>query len=603
MTGLNLTVDTLAKKIQSTDLPFDAYVLLVDNDNYLLVSSDANQSFRDFNKQSFFALHTLGKTVNDALGKHIMLTFTQNDAMIVKRTAIPGTNLSIVICASKANVLSNVNRVFERSKTVGYWALGLIALFYAIFFIFRFVDIRQLADSLAQKLQQVIDFSNQLGMSDNAMPTNSTITEFTLLQQNLNAVHTKLQHLLIEDSLTQLPNRRKLLNDLHECNVKALLLCDINQFQYINDVYGTQAGDIVLRTIAKRLEASKEGFDACYRLEPDVFAITFLNSALDETTLKAFIQALQLPVAFESEQIAFGMTSGLAVNEPKEKLYSCALIALAEAKQNNRGGIVTYSAELAMNQAYEKNLLWSHKSRLALQESRILPYFQPILNLKSGRIDKFEALIRMREGDKIIAPFFFLEPAKRTGILKELTKSMIAQVFAEAVKFPDIEFSINVSFTDLLDESLYSFIESQCNLTSLQTKRIIFEVLETEALPNEEKIVESLQRLKRLGFQIAIDDFGAGYSNFAHLLKMQVNLIKIDGQFIKGLPDDANSYTIAKTVSEFSQLIQTKCVAEFVENEAVLAAVKALNIDYAQGYAISKPIPAQEIAQWAYKAI
>ena len=205
----------------------------------------------------------------------------------------------------------------------------------------------------------------------------------------------------------------------------------------------------------------------------------------------------------------------------------------------------------------------------------------------------------MKEGDKIIPPLHFLEAATQMGKIHEITKLTIQKVFAIAARHKEFYFNINVSFKDFLALDLVLYIQETQHAYGIEPSQITFELLETDAIEEVEPIMKALAILKREGYKIAIDDFGTGHSNFAHLMMMQVDFIKIDGQFIKNINKDPNSATIAQTITKFSKLMGAESVAEYVADKAILKRVELFGIDYAQGYVFSPPIPSSEIVSFA----
>ena len=201
----------------------------------------------------------------------------------------------------------------------------------------------------------------------------------------------------------------------------------------------------------------------------------------------------------------------------------------------------------------------------------------------------------MVETDQIIPPFHFLQAAADMGKTHEITKIMIRKVVTVASQFPDVGFSINISFRDFEEIDLPAYIGEFCTLLGVPPAQITLELLETEPLDDSDRVVRAVSRLKQAGFTIAIDDFGTGHSNFAHLMSMQVDFIKIDGSFVKNIAKDPHSATITKTIAQFASLVGAKTIAEFVADEQVLKRVRQFDIDYAQGYAISPPVPESEI--------
>ena len=408
---------------------------------------------------------------------------------------------------------------------------------------------------------------------------------------------------LYTDPLTQLPNRERLLVDLRRRPSASLVLMNIDGFKEINDFYGHQCGDHVILTLSARLQDYLQsqplsGSGRLYRMPADELAIWRPGQA-DEARLVRLAQGLQdlvgsLRVQWEEHDITLRVSMGLASTRmpdgeklPAERLLPSANIALEHARLAQVGYRVYDPAERA-RENYEHNLVWANKLKLALEEDRLVPFFQPIMNLASGRIEKFECLVRMLdEHGEPISPAMFLPIARKIRLYRSVTRCMIdlsLQWFATN----SYEFSLNLSTEDLLDPDLHDFIVERLQDRSL-AERVIFEVLESESIENYEPVRLFIDRVKVLGCRVAIDDFGSGYSNFEHLLRLNVDLIKIDGSLIRQLDTDSNAMTLTQGIVRFAHELGLQTVAEFVHSPAILAQVRALGIDFAQGACIGMP--------------
>ena len=282
------------------------------------------------------------------------------------------------------------------------------------------------------------------------------------------------------------------------------------------------------------------------------------------------------------------------INNDGSELEKAAL-ALQNALNNKISTPIYFRSEFDRSEHIQDNLMWAGRLKVAIAEDRIKPYFQPIYNLRTDRIEKFEALVRIEENGKIIAPRHFLESAEKMGRIQEITLLMIEKVYKVAARYPQLTFSINLSFKDIQDVRILDYIVNQCLHFKVKPSQIVFELLETEAIDDPQKNITFFSELKRAGFAIAIDDFGTGHSNFANLSTMQVDFIKIDGQFVKDIIQNQDSFAITKSINEFAKVMGAKSIAEFVKDEKTLKKVREMGIDYAQGFVISKAIPESEI--------
>ena len=237
---------------------------------------------------------------------------------------------------------------------------------------------------------------------------------------------------------------------------------------------------------------------------------------------------------------------------------------------------------------YERNLKLSEIVRDAVKESRIVPYFQAIVDNKTSKIVKYECLARLVDkNEKILSPLLFIPVAKKIKVYKDITKIIIDKAF-KTFEDSEFEFNINLSTEDIMNSNVYNFILEKLK-TSKASKRVTFELLESEALEDFKKVGRFINEVKRYGAKIAIDDFGSGYSNFFYLVKMKADYIKIDGSLIKNIDVDKQSLMVVETIVEFAKKLGAQTVAEYVHSSVVMDKVKELNIDYSQGFYIDEP--------------
>ncbi|WP_373186089.1 EAL domain-containing protein [Halopseudomonas sp.] len=408
---------------------------------------------------------------------------------------------------------------------------------------------------------------------------------------------------LYTDPLTRLPNRERLLVDVRRRPSASLVLLNIDGFKEINNFYGHQCGDHVIVTLSTQMLAylhkqplSRSG--RLYRMPGDELAI-WRPGQDDESQLVRLADDLQALVAairiqWKDHELTLHVSMGLAsTRSPRgdsiacEDLLPSASIALEHARMKQAGYMLYDPADRA-RENYEHNIVWANKLKAALDENRLVPFFQPIMNIASGRIEKFECLVRMLDDlGEPISPSMFLPIARKIRLYRSVTRRMIdmsLQWFASN----DYEFSLNLSSEDLLDLDLHEFIVERLQDRSL-AERVIFEVLESESIENYEPVRLFIDRVKVLGCRIAIDDFGTGYSNFEHLLRLNVDIIKIDGSLIRQLDTDANAVSLTRGIVQFARELKLQTVAEFVHSPSILAQVRLLGIDFAQGACIGMP--------------
>ncbi|MFW2378686.1 EAL domain-containing protein [Aliarcobacter butzleri] len=392
------------------------------------------------------------------------------------------------------------------------------------------------------------------------------------------------------DSLTNIGNRYKLIEDVSKSVNPCISILDIVSFSDVNDFFGYKTGDNVLKIVARKIEElliDKENYRV-YRDHSDTFCIVAQNEDRDK-----FIKNIdeisktiaKVPIVIKSREL-YVQLSYVFSFESKENLLETANIIKRYSHANKN--IIIYDKALELEKDYEKNIFWTLKIKKALDEDKIVPYFQPIYNLKTSKIEKYEALVRLIDGNNVISPYYFLDISKKSKQYLQLTKTMIQKTF-DYFRDKDFEFSINLTFEDIKSEYISSFIIELLKEYKIG-HRVVFEIVESEEIDNFRKINEFFVTIREYGCKIAIDDFGSGYSNFEYLAKLNVDYIKIDGSLIKDILINKSSQNIVSMLVNFAKGQKVKTIAEFVSNKDILNKVRELGIDYVQGYYIKEPI-------------
>jgi diguanylate cyclase (GGDEF)-like protein/PAS domain S-box-containing protein len=402
----------------------------------------------------------------------------------------------------------------------------------------------------------------------------------------------KLNDLVSKDLLTNLGNRFKLTNDIKNNSKNSIAILNVDNFRQVNDFYGHIFGDKLIKKISKILSsliASQDQYKL-YRLQGDEFVILTEQNSNDlfydrVRNIVNFISNDNIEV--DAEQLSVKLTAAISY-EANDKILQTADMALQIARKKNID-IVIYSEDNSLNKEYENNLKWTKKIKIAIEEDRVVPFFQPIVNNLNNSNEKYESLIRILEDDKVISPYFFLEISKKTKYYNMLTKIMLEKSF-KMFYDKEFEFSVNLTIDDILNVEIQDYIFELLNKYGIG-KRVVFEIVESESIENFNQVVSFIRNVKGFGCKIAIDDFGTGYSNFEYLMKLEADYIKIDGSMIKNIDTDNNAKMVVETIVNFAKKMNMKTIAEFVENEEILKIVNELGIDYSQGYYFSAPKP------------
>ena len=398
------------------------------------------------------------------------------------------------------------------------------------------------------------------------------------------------------DKLTGLKNRSALDLQLEKNVHSGLILMDIHAFKVINDLYGTDMGNFVLKEFAHFLTHQKIDNWDLYRIGSDDFAFLIYNHVDRKDCSKFFDNFFQNLRDFHiynhtyDIEIKINLTVGVSIET--ENVLETADMALKVAKKEKKEYLF-YTEKHNCAQTYENDIAWVNKIDLAIKTKNIKPYFHPIVDAK-GKIIKFECLMRLCEADKAHSPYFFLEIAKKSRIYKTLTMIMLEQIFDAITEHPSYDFSINMSQIDILDNSIVNFILKNLSERNIGT-RVIFEILEDESLEDKEKFFDFVNYVRALGAKIAIDDFGAGYSNFSYMLELSPDIIKIDGSLIKNIDTDRNAYIVTNAIINFTKQLKIETIAEYVHSEDVFEIAHELGINNFQGFLFSEPVPESEI--------
>lgn len=398
-----------------------------------------------------------------------------------------------------------------------------------------------------------------------------------------------LKTLALTDPLTQMANRKKLIIDTQEKGEGVLILVDIKNFGQINGFYGHEIGDRFLRSFSELFnQLIKWQGVTLYRVQSDVFAIFTSPREHLSMQLEEFFSQHYLVV--DEIQFSLEVTMGYALKADGERaLLTMAETALMEAKKRGIKSL-SYTEMGDISKKYLENLEWSKRIKriLAHEEGgELIAYFQPILNTSTNTIEKYETLARVIEGENIIPPMVFLNPAKQLGLLPKITMSMLEAILQKAHE-SESEFSINITMQDIQNSHFCDVLMEKMNGSNISPSRIVLEILEDEEVYD---YLSLFAQLKEHGFKLAIDDFGTGYSNFAKLQQIDVDYIKIDGSLIHSIETNPQHLEVVRTINHYAHSIGAKTIAEFVSSESIAQLLINENIDYLQGYAIGKPLP------------
>ncbi|MFW6308206.1 MAG: EAL domain-containing protein [Campylobacterales bacterium] len=390
------------------------------------------------------------------------------------------------------------------------------------------------------------------------------------------------------DALTGLANRVKLIDDIKVAKEPYLSIINIDDFSSINETFGTYLGDELIKDVGKRIVALLPNSNLIpYRVYADEFAILcdLDSETLEDDFFETFIKRLGgAPYFIESQEISLSFTAGIA--QDHINLINRANFAYKYAKQNKLS-IYKYDEHLKkLDRDREANIKWIIELKRAINEGDIIAFFQPIRSIEGDKVEKYESLVRLRKSDKsIVSPFFFLDIAKGAKLYSHITRIMFDRVLDALQKHKQYEFSINLSMLDIANKDIMDYIYKKLELVDAEdSKRLVFELTEQESL-DYDAISHFSKKIKcEFGSKIAIDDFGSGYSNFEHLIELDIDYLKIDGSIIKKIAQNDESKILAEAIVGFSKKLAIKTIAEFVSSQEIFDTLENIGVDYVQGF-------------------
>lgn len=399
------------------------------------------------------------------------------------------------------------------------------------------------------------------------------------------------------DYLTHLKNRMSLVEDIKDMRIGNLILIDVDHFNSINNLCGIESGDKVLVEAAIYLEdfAQKKGYQA-YRVASNEFALLDYGAKIDLDDIYDDIQSIIEDSAAHdiylepiNDTVNVHVTIGFAQSD--HMILEQASSALTYAKKNflKFAAFSNITDNIKTSQNY---IYWNNEIKKAIESDNIQPFFQPILD-KDLNIIKHEVLMRLVQDNgkkkSYVSPVEFLDVSVQTKRYSELSKTIIFMALT-MLKDNDKHFSINFAYQDINNKDLisdvYDYLENNPDIA----KRCTFEILENEFIEDAKLLLAFVNKVKKYGVQIAIDDFGSGFANFELILLSQPDIIKIDGTLIKNVDIDKKALTLVEAIVAFSHKMGIKVVAEYVHSKEIYEVLKHTDVDMFQGYYFSKPV-------------
>jgi len=428
--------------------------------------------------------------------------------------------------------------------------------------------------------------------------TNHKLLEYLLVAHNITelAISKKIiRDNAYIDTHTKLPNRMQLIRDKIKYSLKndlTLIILNIDSFQAINTIYGNNFGDEILKVFSLWIKDNMPTPESIlYKFESDVYAI-LIPSNYDKKELSIYIKELNFKISktgLTCKGIDINISFTIGCAQGKKNLLKLASIAYKEAKKAQKSYVI-HDVNNKKEEEYINNTKIINILKKSLENDLIIPYFQPIMDTQTKKIDKYETLMRIQKEDgNILMPFEFLDIAKHSKLYPSLSRNIIKKAFSSFER-SSIEFSVNLSFQDISNKTTNKFIFDILNEYDIGSW-VVFEILESEGINNYDTVLKFTEAVKSFGAKIAIDDFGSGYSNFERILKLQPDYIKLDGSLIKNIDKNDDMKILTQTIISFANKLGIKTIAEYVHSKEVLDIITQMGVDFAQGYYIGKPSP------------
>lgn len=422
------------------------------------------------------------------------------------------------------------------------------------------------------------------------------------------------RHLAYHDALTILPNRHLLHDRLQQAlaqskrsgKLAALLFLDLDGFKRINDTLGHGIGDLLLKSVAKRLKTTVRQVDTVARLGGDEFTIVLLeiNHAQDaKDVAQKILKVISQPYKIEEHELFVTASVGISIypddGSDIESLIRKADIAMYRAKGQGKNNYQVYN--LSMDAKFFERLTLENSLRKAVENEELVAYYQPQVDLRTGEITGVEALVRWQHQKfGLVPPDKFIPLAEETGVILEIDEWMMKTACRQIKNWEregiaNIRVAVNLSTRQFRQKNLTEKVAQILNDSAVQPENLCLEITENEVMHNIETTVEILQALKKMGVLLSLDDFGTGYSSLSYLKRFPIDILKIDRTFVNGIPSDRDDTAISTAIVVLAHSMELQVIAEGVEKSEQIAFLQSLQCDEIQGFYFSRPLNAETV--------
>jgi len=454
-------------------------------------------------------------------------------------------------------------------------------------YILKPIDLERLLESFQQAAVRVENRQLRESLQEN----NRLLEERVRAQtQEIREKNKELTRRLFTDNLTGLPNRTALKEKIDTARSPALMLVDIDRFRSINESYGERIGNEILVIFAHLLErfGTERGLQT-YRLGSDVFAL--FNPECESVSrceqisaeLLAYLNRHEIQVP--SYEFSVQLNATIGIGQGREKLIEKASMALQHAKANAQPYLI-YTDAYNSDAEYRHDMRWKKLLKKSIEKNEITLYLQPITDREKHPVH-YEALMRIKGEEEIHSPAQFLPVAKKVKLFTHLSY-LTTEKALKICRDSGCRININIEVENIEDSSFVSWLKKRIETLGVAS-RITLEILESENIRDYETIVAFFDEMHRLGCKVALDDFGSGYSNFVYLQRLRPDYIKIDGSLVRELDRDKNARIIVRSINDFAHNLGIQTVAEHVHSKEIFEELKAMGIDYFQGFYLGRP--------------
>jgi diguanylate cyclase (GGDEF)-like protein len=481
-------------------------------------------------------------------------------------------------------------------------------VFLVLYFKLRYLFVLPIAKlvNVMREISVDMDLTRRVKYDIPLLELQSLAEYFNGLLKTVHEYNVKLEELSTHDPLTDLYNRRKFEDFLHYEIIRSarhqrsfsVMMVDLDNFKYINDTFGHPVGDLVLRELSMLLSGCLRKGDVLARLGGDEFAILLPETELAKGMQVAnkLLQSLQdkefeLPVGKVRCTASFSLVSYPEDGLTEGEIYSAMDVVLYKAKARGKNQVMT--AENEEDRSMMNVFRQGEFLRAALREDRVEAHLQPIVDLRDGSITAYEVLARIRDGEVIVPAGEFVEVAEKLGMAKEMDSVVfrkgLAHYAAVSRKHPDVQLFFNLFPRSFNDIEWVRAIPAIAREAGMPCELIVLELTEREALPNLSQVRAVIEELKGTGIQIALDDFGSGFSSFMYLKYLPVDYVKIEGSFVQQIVNDPRDRIMVEHINRMAHEFGLKTIAEFVEDEETAQILAEIGVDSAQGYHFGRP--------------